>query len=238
MFHNIDIREVVDLSIPLKSVDAAVHPSFPQPQRKRFSSIKENGFNSYVWTFVEHAGTHVDAPNHFVEEGATIDQVSLSQFIGPGVVLDFRSKPPKYPISKDDLFATLKTTNPNRLATGWVVLLLTGYSSKVGSSEWLAHPGLTEEAAKLIVELGAVAVGIDAPTVDLEIENSASEPAHVVLLSHSVLIYENLTNLERLIGKKFLFVGCPILLVGSTGSPVRAMALVSRSKYKRVARSS
>lgn len=115
MLHNLDIQEIVDLSVPLKNLGTTVHPCFPQPRREGFSSIRENGFNSYVWTIVEHAGTHVDAPNHSIEQGATIDQIHLSQYIGPGIVLDFRDKPPKYPIKKDDILTALKTNNDRKL---------------------------------------------------------------------------------------------------------------------------
>ena len=34
-----------------------------------------------------HAGTHIDAPYHFAETGATIDQVPLQACVGPCVVL-------------------------------------------------------------------------------------------------------------------------------------------------------
>ncbi len=226
MLHNLDIQEIVDLSVPLKNLGTTVHPCFPQPRREGFSSIRENGFNSYVWTIVEHAGTHVDAPNHSIEQGATIDQIHLSQYIGPGIVLDFRDKPPKYPIKKDDILTALKTNNDRKLGAGWVTLFLTGYSSKVNTPEWLAHPGLTEEAVNFLVEMGVKAVGIDAPTPDIEIETTY-EPAHIIFSSRSIAIYENLTNLSKLLGKRFLFVGCPLPLVGGTGSPVRAIALVT-----------
>ncbi len=218
-----NVQDVVDLSVPFTDKKATVHPCFPQPERRVFSTIKKNGYNSNVWTFVEHAGTHIVAPNHFIERGVTIDKLSLSRCIGMGIVLDLRSKPPKHPISRDDVVLALKATN-NKVVDGSIILLLTDYSSKAGSSVWLDHPGLTEESAKLLVEMGARAVGIDAPTPDLE--GNSTEPAHVIFLAHSIPIYENLTNLTTLVGKRFLFVGCPVPFVNGTGSPVRAIALV------------
>ena len=140
--------------------------------------------------------------------------------------MDFRDKPPKYPIKRDDILTALKRINDEKPGAGWVILLLTGYSSKFNTPEWLAHPGLTEEAVNFLVEMGVKAVGIDAPTPDIEIETTF-EPAHIIFSSRSIAIYENLTNLSKLLGRRFLFVGCPLPLVGGTGSPVRAIALVT-----------
>ncbi len=38
-----------------------------------------------------HSGTHVDAPSHFLEDGMTIDRISLGNLIGPCVVIDLTS---------------------------------------------------------------------------------------------------------------------------------------------------
>ena len=41
---------------------------------KKFE-LKKDGFNLYWWRLVEHAGTHLDAPIHFSESGATVDKI-------------------------------------------------------------------------------------------------------------------------------------------------------------------
>ena len=41
-----------------------------------------------------------------------------------------------------------------------------------------------------------------------------------------VVIYENLTNLKPLIGKRFKFIGVPLKIVKGSASPVRALAVL------------
>jgi kynurenine formamidase len=38
--------------------------------------------------------------------------------------------------------------------------------------------------------------------------------------------YENLANLEEVVGRRFTFVGFPLRIRGGTGSPVRAVAVL------------
>ena len=46
--------------------------------------------NSY--SAPEHGGTHLDAPIHFAEQGRTADQIPVSQFVAPAVVLDISAQ--------------------------------------------------------------------------------------------------------------------------------------------------
>ena len=52
---------------------------------------------------------------------------------------------------------------------------------------------------------------------------------HMFLLEEKVSIYENLTNLDALPVKRFLFADFPLFLIGCTGSPVRAVALIDEN---------
>lgn len=63
-------------------------------------------------------------------------------------------------------------------------------------------------------------VGVDFPSVDRD-----SFLTHVALLSHNVLILENLTNLSEIRAQSFQLVAVPLKFTGRDGSPVRAIAL-------------
>src|SRR4051794_18243758 len=41
-------------------------------------------------TLSTHSGTHVDAPRHFVHDGASLDDVPLDRWVGPCFVADLR----------------------------------------------------------------------------------------------------------------------------------------------------
>jgi kynurenine formamidase len=215
------VKEFIDLSIPLESLGTPAWPGLPQPLRASFTSLKDSISQTNLWIFNEHTGTHMDSPAHFVEDGLTIERIALSRCVGNAAVLDFSSKPPKYGIGKADIKEALEQRGEeSRIGQGWVLLFYTGYTSKMGTVEWGDYPGLTDEACSFIVQLGVNAIGADAPAVDRE-----PYPAHKVLLPLGITIYENLTNLQKVLDRKFVFVGVPLPLVRGTASPVRAFAM-------------
>jgi len=215
---DLKIKEVVDLSVPLKSLDTPVFPGYPQPLKSMFTTVAKEGYASFVWTFAEHTSTHVDSPAHFYDGALTIDQVPLNRYIGPGIVIDVRNKPKKYTITKEDIQNGLD----KKSAEGSIVLFCTGYSDKSASiSEWMEHPALSDASSRYLVELKINAVGFDAPSPD-----HSPFPAHKILLPEKIGVYENLWNVDKLVGKDFFFVGAPLRLVGGSASPVRPLALV------------
>ncbi len=212
------VREVIDLSVPVKSGTTRVYPGDPEPLRSLQATIAKDGFETFLWTLGDHTGTHVDSPAHFIAGATTIESLSITTYIGPGIVLDFTDAKAKYSISKADI---IKKLDNRKLHAGSILLFHTGYTQKVFMDEWLEHPSLSEEAAHYIVELGVNAIGVDAASPD-----HSPFPVHKILLSHNVGIIENLANLGRALHRDFLFVGAPLTLVGGSGSPVRALALV------------
>jgi arylformamidase len=218
MLSDQEIKQIVDLSVPMTSLDTPVYPGYPQPLRSTYSTIRDNGYASFIWMFAEHSSTHVDSPAHFSEGAPSIDKVPIDKYVGRGFVLDFTNKPQEYLISKEDVSSRI---GGKKIGEGWVLFFFTGYTDKSRTDAWLKHPRLSEDACKYIVELGVNAIGFDAPGPD-----AAPFPAHKTLLPKGIAIYENLANLDKVIGKEFLFVGAPLRLTGGSASPVRAVALI------------
>jgi arylformamidase len=213
-------REIIDLSVPMKSLDTPVYPGYPQPLRSIFTTVSKEGYASFIWMFAEHTSTHVDSPAHFFDSALTVDQVPLKNYAGPGVALDFTSKLPKSVITRPELEKEL-SKDLIQIGPGSIVLFYTGYTQKASGAEWMNHPSLGEDACRYLADLRINAVGFDAPSPD-----HPPFPAHKTLLPKSVAVYENLTNLDKLIGKNFFFIGAPLKLTGGSASPVRAMALL------------
>jgi arylformamidase len=216
------VKEIVDLSMPLKSLDTPVFPGAPQPLRATIQTAEVDGYLSFLWAFSEHTSTHTDAPIHMVQGGETIDRIPLHHYVGRGVVADLSDKPKQYQIRGDDIRRALtKAGFSDEDGGGHILLLRTGYSEKSRTPDWLQYPDLTKDACELIISMGFEAVGMDSPSPD-----RPPFTAHKVLLPKNVMVFENLANLERVMRKKFLFVGVPLALIGGSASPVRAIALV------------
>ena len=222
MDQRLPFKEIVDLSVPMKSQDTAVFPGYPMPFKSTMTTLKDTGWLSYLWVFVEHSGTHVDAPIHVMDGGTPVDRVPLGTYIAQGVVLDLTSKKPKSVITDADITDGLKRGGlTGKVGQGWILLLHTGWTAKAGTPQWLEYPELSVPACEAIVKLGVNAVGLDSPSPDY-----APLPSHKVLLAKGIGIFENLTNLDKVSGKDFIFVGAPLPLVDGSASPVRAFALL------------
>jgi kynurenine formamidase len=216
------VKKVIDLSVPMKSQETPVYPGYPMPLRATFTTIRDDGYLSHIWTFAEHSGTHVDAPGHFVSGAHAIDQVPISRFVSKGVVLDFSKKKPRFPIGKGELSRALEAAGKHKVVgPGWAILFYTGYTSKAFTADWMEHPELDEAACRSIAVKRVNAIGFDAPSPD-----HSPFPAHKILLAKGIVIYETLANLEKLLRREFILVGTPLGLVGGSASPCRPVALV------------
>src|SRR5438874_3096878 len=74
---------------------------------KKFD-FKKDGFNLYWWRIIEHAGTHLDAPIHFSENGISAEKIPASTLVAPLAVIDVRGKAAQnadYLVSREDLAA-------------------------------------------------------------------------------------------------------------------------------------
>src|SRR6185503_6677783 len=73
-------------AVDLTHTMSPAFPTFfgtPGIEMQRQFSLKKDGFNLYWWRIIEHAGTHMDAPIHFSESGATIDQIAAKDLVVP-----------------------------------------------------------------------------------------------------------------------------------------------------------
>jgi arylformamidase len=166
---------------------------------------------------VTSIGTYLDAPFHFDPQGADISQLSLSQLVLPGLVLDLRDK------------AAPDTPLPASALDGWelkdrALLLCTGWSEHWGDERYDHPPFVGRALAERLRDLGPALVGID--TLVIDSTRDPSRPAHTLLLRAGILIVENLTRLEELMGEPFTFVAAPVKVKGAAAFPVRAFAML------------
>jgi kynurenine formamidase len=175
----------------------------------------------------DHGPTHVDALSHLhpSESAPSIDQMDLSLFYGEATCIDVSHKKPKTYISDADLDEAVASSGAS-VSEGDVLLLYTGtYDRYYGTVEYLSeYPGLDESGSDWILDKGVKIFGVDSPSPDNP--TSRTYPCHMMCREHGMVHYENLMNLDQLVGKRFAFAGFPLRVRGGTGSPVRAVALL------------
>jgi kynurenine formamidase len=218
------VERVVDLSIVLDG-DTQVYPGDPQPELSVGTTIESDGFNLLSLQLGSQTGTHVDAPYHFIQDGARVLDCDPGLFAGPGVIVDVSSHGDRQPITWDDL-----EPYRSRLETGAVVALHTGWSDRhLGTERYHDHPFLDPEACSRLVDLGVRTVAIDALNVDQTFLGEGPEtrfPCHLEFLGAGGVFAENLTNLGSVDFDDPLLCLFPLRLGGDAdGAPCRAVAL-------------
>jgi kynurenine formamidase len=185
----------------------------------------------------EHGGTHMDAPIHFAEGKATVDQIPVQQLIGPAVVIDVTAQAAgdaDYRASAQDVLGFERANGA--IATGSFVVFRTGWgrfwpnrkqylgSDVPGDTAHLHFPGLSREAAELLVERRIRAVGID--TASMDYGPSTDFIVHRVLNANGIYGLENLANAERLPVRGSMLIALPMKIAEGTGAPTRVIALL------------
>lgn len=198
------------LSHGMRGVEIAAH-----------TRIAKEGYNTTNLHLYSHAGTHMDAPLHFIEGGATIDQWPLAQCIGPALVVDLSFKAPDSLITVADLGAAAEQIGP-----GARVLLRTDWDDHALLPDYRTHfPRISRALATWFVERGIWLVGVQTPSVASLADRDELRDVHQILLRGGIVIVECLMNL-RALPETVTFIALPLKVDGGDGSPVRAVAII------------
>jgi kynurenine formamidase len=230
MFANV---RVVDLTQTLHP-GIVMWPGAPGPTAETLLTVAHDGFYNRRLTFMEHSGTHFDAPCHMVEGAEAVDQIGPERLFCPVAVIDISARcqgDPDAVLTLDEV-RTFEATH-GRIPDGAAVFLRTGWEAfntdparYAGAPGPLRFPGFGPEAARFLVEerhvvgLGIDTLGIDPGwDADFVVHRQISHPRGVWHLEG----LENLAQLPPL--GAWVVVGVLKTKDGS-GGPARVLALV------------
>ena len=111
-----DIAMYIDLSVVVNE-QTPVYPGDPATRIAPAGILEKNGYCDYFISVGTHVGTHIDAPMHMLENGKSLDQIPLEQFIGNGKLVN---------VTGNDFGAVTAAG----IETGDIVLFHTGMSDK------------------------------------------------------------------------------------------------------------
>ncbi len=209
-------RRIIDLTITLYD---GIRGLETEPK----TTYAEIGCNTTTLHLYSHAGTHMDAPLHFVDGGDTIDNVDLDVCIGPAEVIDLTHKEPNSQLFIEDL-----EPHAGRIAPGARLLLRTDWSKHAEMEDYRTYmPRISPELARWFVERRVVLIGIETPSVASLRPDMGAEltEVHQILLKGGVVIVESLANLDQLQRDRVHLTVMPLKIRGCDGSPVRAVAI-------------
>lgn len=206
-----------------------------------FAGMTEKGYwySSANFSASEHGGTHADAPVHFAQNGRTMGQIPIEEWIGPAVRLDVRvqcAKDRDYLLTMADVQAW-EERHGRIPAASWVIMytgvgtrhypdrlkvLGTDKSGKDAVAE-LHFPGFSPEVAEwLIRKRGIRGIAIDTPSIDRG--QSKDFAVHRVVCGLDRLILENIARCDRLPDSGATLYVIPMMIDKGTGAPARVFA--------------
>ncbi len=210
-------------------------------QQSKDATGSRLGFSARNLLMSEHCATHSDAVWEYKEDGATIDKMPLEHFWGDAICVDLRFVPEDRYIEPEDLEKAVADAGLT-VEKGDIFLMYTGAYDRhfdkllpepeanpilgyIGCDEYQLHyTGLSEAAAKWLADKGVMNIGIDSPAIDHP--DDLSFAGHWICGEYNITNTENLCNLDKVVGKRFFYMGLPLKIRAGSGSPIRAVALL------------
>ena len=164
-----------------------------------------------------HAGTHVEAPLHAVEEGLDVGRLPVEAFFGEAAILDLSAAPGATPVPLAAMQEAARLAGGVR--QGDIVFIHFGWDRRAAG---LYPPYPSAEALGWLVDQGIKLLGIDSP--GLEIEGDRRLPNHRLLFARAIPLIESLAHLDELgAGRCYVFAQ-PLPAQGSDAVPLRVLA--------------
>jgi arylformamidase len=208
---------VVDLTQSMTN-GMPVMEGITPPTFRDLAEVAADGYAMSQYTFVNHTGTHVDAPAHQIAGGATLDDIPLDRLVTEALTIDLTTHQPG-PVGLDVLGRFLPEVRPND-----IVLLRSGNAANWGTAAyWSGWCYPDAAAAAALVQAGVSGVGFDGPSADPV--DSVDYELHHVWLAGGVIILENLAAMDQLPARCRIVVA-PLKVSGANGGPARVLALV------------
>lgn len=205
-----DVTVAVSESVPIYKGDPTVNVSAAK------SIANGNSANVSQLCCGVHTGTHVDAPNHFIDGTKRVHELDLEKLIGPCRVVELPGD--VVAIGPDHL---PDLTNVERILF------------KTRNSEFWSTPEdgfrkdytyLTPDTAKMLADAEIKLVGID--YLSIEKGGTPGHPVHTALLEKEIIILEGV-DLREVTPGDYEIVCMPLKYEGGKGdgSPARTVLI-------------
>ena len=197
------VARIIDITIPIHAA-MPLYPGDAPPSLRRLQSIAAGDrLTASELTFGVHIGTHVDAPAHFVEDGATLDRLPLEHFMGPAVMV---------PIGAIGSWAIPHQRH---------VLVKSSNSARLAQAAFdPAYESLSAAQTAVLLRSEPLSIGFDYYSLDPA--DSPDCPNHLAVARRGIPVFVCL-NLAGVEPGDYVFTALPLPVAGLEGCPVRAV---------------
>jgi arylformamidase len=199
----------ISLNLSAETVRWATSTPFELVERRRMNRGDANNSSGVAMSL--HSGTHIDAPFHFVGDGASIDELALERFVGPALVHAVDAERYIEPRHVEALDLSGMTR----------VLFKTRNSALLGQKNYEPDfVAFSVAAAELLAARGVTLVGLDY----LSVAHAGDEqvPVHRAFLRRGVALLEGV-DLSAVAPGRYELICFPLKIRGADGAPCRAV---------------
>lgn len=192
--------KIIDISQEVLS--SCVYEGDPTPRAERITDMEKGDlYNLSAFSMCAHNGTHIDAPLHFFENGRSVDEISLEQFVGECFVAE----------EKGDICAKK-------------ALEILEKARKSGADKRILIKGdvtVTEDAARVFADAEILLLGNESQSVG---PLDSPMAVYKILLSKNIVLLEGIV-LDKAREGRYILSCAPLNLAGFEGSPCRAVLI-------------
>ncbi|MFN0123369.1 MAG: cyclase family protein [Blastocatellia bacterium] len=204
--------KIHDVTVSISN-DLPVYPGDPAIRIEQIQSIAAGNICCVSELHLNtHIGTHIDPPAHFIDGGATLDQLPLDVLIGVARVVDAGDRPfiDAAFLEQIDLAGVTRVLFKTRNSLLWD-------QTTEFHREFVY---IETDAARWLVRHGVTLVGID--YLSVEKFNFVTPDTHYALLGANVIIVEGL-NLRDITPGDYELICLPLKLKNGDGGPARVV---------------
>jgi arylformamidase len=209
------MAKIYDISM-LITPDMPMYPGDAPVEIEPVQSMSRGAeYNTSLYCFGSHIGTHLDAQRHFIPGGKAIDEIDLSCLVGKVLVVDLTEVDGV--IGAEDLQRHPEIRSYSRLIF------------KTKSSQYIKDKdfhkdfiAVSGDAATYLIDLGVKLVGVD--YLSVEPFGSESHSTHRQLLENGVVPLEGL-DLSEVTPGQYTLIALPLKVKGGDGAPARAILI-------------
>ena len=198
----IDLTHTLTPDFPFIPVKKLTYPFELIPM----ATLGENGVEANSWKIHEHLGTHTDAPNHFIANQKSLDQIELKDLIVPVVVIDIEAKALKNrdaELTVEDImkfekeFGKIPEHSCVMMYSGWEKHLKDSLFVGLDNKQVKHYPGFSNDAIKfLLTERKIAGIGVDVLSFDPGIDENYT--GHKTLFEAGKWGVECVANLNKI----------------------------------------
>ena len=194
----------------------------------------DSGIRVMKYTLHGSAGTHIDAPSHFFEQGKQIGDLSIKDLIVPYACIDVSHKmEPSMQIALEDVLDFEQLYGPIEPSTfiigftGWAKYWNDPIKYRNEINGKLVFPTFSIDCVSYLNTKGISGVGIDTLSPD---PYDSDHPVHKLLLGEGKYIVENMAHLEKLPSNKGMILILPMKIAYGAEAPIRVLAAYDKGR--------